>query len=51
MAYNPEIKFIHLQAEPDGDDCCELAFRKTTEREREDFSENRDWSYLDFDQE
>ena len=47
MAYNPYYKVIHLQAEPDGDECCELVLRKTTAQEREDFSEDRDWSYLD----
>jgi len=50
MAFNPEIKFVHLKAEPDGDDCCDMVFRETTEQERKDFEEDRDWSYLDFDQ-
>ena len=47
MAYNPNYKVIHLQAEPDGDARCELVLRETTAQEREDFSEDRDWSYLD----
>jgi hypothetical protein len=47
MAYNPAYKVIHLQAEPDGDGCCELVLRETTEQERQDFGEDRDWSYLD----
>jgi len=47
MAFNPNIKFIHLKTLPDGDDCCELVFRDTTLREREDFAEDRDWSYID----
>jgi hypothetical protein len=51
MAFNPELKFVHRKTEPDGDECCEMVFRKTTEQEREDFAEDRDWSYLDFDQE
>jgi hypothetical protein len=47
MAYNPAYKVIHLQAEPDGDGCCELVLRETTDQERRDFGEDRDWSYLD----
>jgi len=47
MAYNPAYKVIHLQAEPDGDERCELVLRETTEQEREDFEADRDWSYLD----
>ncbi len=50
MSFNPEKKFIHLKTIPDGDDCCELTFRKTTEQEQKDFAEDRDWSYLDFNQ-
>jgi hypothetical protein len=51
MAFNPEWTLVHLKTEPDGDACCEMVFRKTTEREREDFAEDRDWSYLDLDRE
>jgi len=47
MAYNPAYKVIHLQAEPDGDERCELVLRETTAQEREDFVQDRDWSYLD----
>jgi hypothetical protein len=47
MAYNPEYKVIHLQAELDGDPYCELVTRRTTEQEREDFAQDRDWSYAD----
>ena len=47
MSYNPAYKVIHLQAEPDGDERCELVLRETTAQEREDFREDRDWSYLD----
>ena len=50
MSFNPETKFVHLKTEPDGDDCCELVFRKTTEQERKDFEKDRDWSYMDFEQ-
>lgn len=48
MAYNPNYKLIHIKALPDGDDCCELTVRPTTEKERKDFSsEEKDWSYID----
>ena len=47
MAYNPAYAVVHLQAEPDGDERCELVLRETTAQEREDFGEDRDWSYLD----
>ena len=48
MAYNPNFKLVHLKAEPDGDPCCELTVKPTTEQEREDFqSEDKDWSYID----
>jgi hypothetical protein len=47
MSYNPDLKLIHLQAEPDGDACCELVLRKTTAQERQDFANDGDWSYID----
>ena len=48
MSYNPEGKLVHTKAIPDGDDCCELVVRPTTEKERADFAEdNTDWSYID----
>jgi hypothetical protein len=47
MAYNPAYAVVHLRAEPDGDDCCELVLRQTTSQEREDFAEDRDWSHMD----
>ena len=48
MAYNPNFKLIHVKALPDGDTCCEITVKPTTEQERKDFSSNdRDWSYLD----
>jgi hypothetical protein len=50
MAFEPGTALVHLKAEPDGDDHCELVFRETTEQEREDFAANRDWSYMDFNQ-
>ena len=50
MAFDPTTALVHLKAEPDGDDHCELVFRETTAQEREDFAENRDWSHMDVDQ-
>jgi hypothetical protein len=47
MAYNLAYKVIHLQAELDGDPYCELVTRETTAQEREDFTQDRDWSYAD----
>jgi len=48
MAYNPNYKLTHIKALPDGDACCELTVRPTTEKERKDFSsEEKDWSYID----
>jgi hypothetical protein len=50
MAFDPATALVHLKAEPDGDDHCELVFRETTEQERRDFADNNDWSSMDFDQ-
>ena len=48
MAFNPDYKLAHLRALPDGDDCCELVVRPTTEQERKDFADkDKDWSYID----
>ena len=48
MAFNPNYKLVHTKAVPDGDECCELVVRPTTEKERKDFSaKNRDWRYID----
>jgi len=48
MAFNPNFKLFHLRALPDGDECCELAVRPTTEQERRDFADkDGDWSYID----
>lgn len=38
MTYNPSFKLIHHKALPDGDDCCELAVKPTTERDRQEFA-------------
>ena len=48
MAYNPNFKLAHVRALPDGDECCELVVRPTTEQERKDFADkDKDWSYID----
>ncbi len=48
MAFNPDYKLVHVKALPDGDECCELVVRPTTEQERKDFADkDKDWSYLD----
>lgn len=48
MAFNPNFKWIHTKALPDGDEYCEFALRPTTEQERKDFADkNKDWSYID----
>lgn len=47
MADNPNEKLIHTKCLTVGDEHCEFAKVPTTEREREDFAENRDWSYVD----
>ncbi len=50
MAFDPRFKLVHLKAVPDGDAYCELTVRPTTEKERQDFAEDKGWSYLDFNQ-
>jgi hypothetical protein len=47
MAFNPGYKLVHVKSLPDGDDYCEFALRPTTEQERKDFAEGKDWSYID----
>lgn len=48
MGFNPCYKMIHTKNEPSGDDFCEFAVRKTTEKEREDFSsDTEEWSRVD----
>jgi len=37
MAFCPEFKYVHTLAIPDGDACCELVFRKTTEEDKAEF--------------
>jgi hypothetical protein len=48
MAYNPNYKFVHKKAIPDGDKYCELEVTLTTAEERKDFrTEDKDWFYID----
>ena len=47
MAYNPNYKMVHIGTVPDGDEYCEFAVRPTIEKEREDFSGNKAWFYID----
>jgi hypothetical protein len=49
MEFNPGYKLMHIKSLPDGDDYCELALRPTTEQERKDFAQDKDWSYIDQD--
>ncbi len=49
MGFNPKFKLIHIKTLPDGDDYCEIALRPTTDQERKDFTEDKDWSYIDKD--
>jgi predicted hydrocarbon binding protein len=48
MGYNPNYKFVHLKAKPDGDEYCAFKITSTTEQERSDFAtEGKDWFYMD----
>jgi len=48
MAYNPDIKFVHTKAIPDGDACCELVFRNTTDEDKKNFQkENTDFKSIE----
>lgn len=48
MAFNLNYKLVHTKALTDGDEYCELVLRQTTEKEKDDFSNNKkDWSYID----
>ena len=38
MAFNPNFRVVHVKTMPDGDECCEIAVRPTTEQERKDFA-------------
>jgi hypothetical protein len=47
MTYNPEIKFVHTKAVPDGDVYCELAFRATTQEEKDAWIQDDGWEQMD----
>ena len=47
MAYNSNFKLSHIKTAPDNDECCELEIRPTTEKERKDFSKDKEWFYID----
>jgi len=47
MAADPGEKMIHTMCMILGDDHCEFETVPTTERDREDFREGRDWSRVD----
>lgn len=47
ISYNPDYKLIHTKTLPDGDELCELVVRPTTDEEKKDFEEDKDWRYID----
>ena len=48
MTFSPDCKYVHTQAIPDGDACCELVFRGTTEEDRAEFQkENVDFRKIE----
>ncbi len=48
MSMDPMEKVAHFKAVPDGDEYCELGFRDTTKKEREDFADkDANWEYID----
>lgn len=48
MYYNPAYKLTHIKAMPaHKTDYCMFSLDKTTERERKDFFDQKDWRYLD----
>ncbi len=48
MAYNPDYKYVHIKALPDGDECCEFEIKPTTPKEKADFqSADADWFEID----
>lgn len=48
MAFCPDCKYVHTQTMPDGDSCCELVFRGTTEEDRAEFEkENVDFRKIE----
>ena len=50
MAFNPEYKLAHVKALPDGDGCCELVVRPTTEQERKEFADkDKNWDWVNIE--
>ena len=37
MTFNTNLKYVHTMTIPDGDACCELVFRRTTDEDKKDF--------------
>ena len=51
MAFDPNHKLVHTKALPDGDPCCELVMRPSTERDRAEFAaDDTDWSIIEGEQ-
>jgi hypothetical protein len=48
MAFDPEHKLVHVKALPDGDGCCELVMRTTTEEDKAEFAaDDTDWRIIE----
>jgi hypothetical protein len=48
MYYNPNYKLTHIKAMPSHKtDYCQFKLENTTEEERKDFFDKKDWRYLD----
>ncbi|MCW4048481.1 MAG: L-2-amino-thiazoline-4-carboxylic acid hydrolase [Candidatus Bathyarchaeota archaeon] len=47
MAADPDEKMIHTRCMILGHDECQFLTVKTTDKEKNDFSENKDWAYVD----
>ena len=48
MEFDPQCKFVHTKAIPDGDDCCELVMRPTNQKDRDEFAlPDTDWDAVE----
>jgi hypothetical protein len=48
MAFDPDHKLVHIKAIPDGDSCCELVMRPSTEEDKAEFAaEDTDWKKIE----
>lgn len=48
MGYDLNYKQIHTKTVLDDNECCEMMMRRTTEKERRDFTDKKsDWLYID----